>query len=475
MNSDPAVIWWLRRDLRLDDNPALHAAALRGIVYPVYILDDTAPDPHRTGSASRWWLHHSLASLNRSLDGKLSVFRGQPRTVLRNLALEHHAKDLVLNRCYDAWHIAEDASIVTALRSEGIRVQLFNGSLLWEPHELMKPNGTPYRVFTPFFRNGCLNAPGPHLPIPPPEVIRFADTMPGSLTIDDLGLLPSVPWDVQLEPHWTIGEQGALDRLQKFLEQGLNGYKEGRDFPAKQHVSRLSPSIHFGEISPNRIWHEAKHYGSGQDLDHFLSELGWREFSYNLLLHNPEMPKKNLQQAFDAFPWTDNENLLRRWQKGMTGYPIVDAGMRELWQTGYMHNRIRMITGSFLVKNLLLHWHHGERWFRDCLVDADLANNSAGWQWIAGCGADAAPYFRIFNPVRQGETFDPDGTYTLRFVPELSRLPEKYLFRPWEAPENIRQQAGVTLGKNYPEPIVDLAMSRKRALDAYASIRKNSP
>ena len=275
-----------------------------------------------------------------------------------------------------------------------------------------------------------------------------------------------------MEPHWHIGEDHAQDRLQEFVDHGLKDYKEGRNFPAQQNVSRLSPHLHFGEISPNQAWYAAKQKGKGQNMDHFLSELGWREFSYSLLYHFPKLPRKNLQAKFDKFPWRNDKRLLRRWQQGQTGYPIVDAGMRELWQTGYMHNRVRMIVGSFLVKNLLLHWHHGERWFWDCLVDADLANNSASWQWIAGCGADAAPYFRIFNPVTQGQKFDAAGEYTRHFVPELKDLPDKFLFNPWQAPPGVLNEAGVTLGKTYPEPVVDLKLSRERALQAFASLKK---
>lgn len=275
---------------------------------------------------------------------------------------------------------------------------------------------------------------------------------------------------------WHIGEKAASKKLSNFLEHGLLGYKEGRNQPASKHVSHLSPHLHFGEISPNQVWQEAQKTRSPRfatDLNHFLSELGWREFSYNLLFHVPNLPWKNFQKKFDSFPWQYNPKALKAWQRGQTGYPLVDAGMRELWQTGYMHNRVRMVAASFLVKNLLMHWHHGESWFWDCLVDADLANNSASWQWVAGSGADAAPYFRIFNPVTQGEKFDPDGIYTRALVPELGRLPSKYLFSPWKATDTVLKQAGVKLGVTYPKPIVDLAFSRERALDAYAMLKNN--
>ena len=260
--------------------------------------------------------------------------------------------------------------------------------------------------------------------------------------------------------------------MQEFFKKGLPHYKEGRNFPAKNHVSRLSPFLHLGQISPNQAWYGSIEKHSGKNLDHFLSELGWREFSYSLLYHFPDLPSKNLQKRFDAFPWNDDSNCLEQWKKGQTGYPIVDAGMRELWKTGYVHNRVRMIVGSFLVKNLLLHWHHGERWFWDCLVDADLANNSASWQWVAGCGADAAPYFRIFNPVTQGHKFDPDGIYTKHYLPELKNLPEKYLFSPWEAPTEILKNSGVRLGVDYPHPVVTIKDSREKALEAFSMLPK---
>jgi len=275
-----------------------------------------------------------------------------------------------------------------------------------------------------------------------------------------------------MKSFWNIGEIGANNRLTEFLNNGVENYKEGRNIPSKPFVSRLSPHLHFGEISPNQAWHAAKQKGDDTNIDHFCSELGWREFSYTQLYFNPELPNKNLQAKFDLFPWDTDEKKLIAWQKGQTGIPMVDAGMRELWITGAMHNRVRMVVGSFLVKNLLLHWHHGERWFWDCLVDADLASNSASWQWIAGCGADAAPYFRIFNPVTQGQKFDSDGEYIRKYIPEISELPNKYLFNPWEAPQEELDRAGVVIGKDYPKPIIDLKLSRQNALEAFKSLKK---
>ena len=337
---------------------------------------------------------------------------------------------------------------------------------------ILKSDGTPYKVFTPYYRNGCLSAPSPRDPISKPDKLKLFFDTANKNSIDRAGLLPAVKWYKQLEPHWNIGEKAAQKKLKKFTENSLYNYKKGRNFPALNSVSRLSPHLHFGEISPNQVWYAAKTNKDSDDLDHFLSELGWREFSYSLLFHFPELPRKNFQSKFNQFPWLENQDVLERWQRGQTGYPLVDAGMRELWQTGYMHNRIRMIVGSFLVKNLLQHWHHGEKWFWDCLVDADLANNSAGWQWIAGCGADAAPYFRIFNPITQGQKFDPSGEYTRQFLPELKNLPVKYLFNPWETPINVLEEAGVRLGEDYPNPIVDIKFSRERALKAFQSLKK---
>jgi len=463
MTSSP-TIHWFRQDLRLSDNPALCAAAAAGAVVPIYILDDETAGQDRMGSASRWWLHHSLAALNLALDGKLLFFRGDAATILANLVTQIEAGGVYWNRCYEPWRITRDTALKKRLGDLGVTVESHNGSLLWEPWDIAKQDGTPYRVFTPFYRRGCLSATPPRQPLGPPASLDLwqADgkALTGASDLGGLGLLPRHQWQDNIARHWTPGETSAQARLDDFVQNGLAGYKEGRNFPAKQNVSRLSPHLHFGEISTNQAWYAVRDVAdSGRlesDADNFLSELGWREFSHSLLYQFPELPRANLQAKFDGFPWADNPDHLAKWQRGQTGYPIVDAAMRELWQTGYMHNRLRMVVGSFLVKNLRLHWHHGEAWFWDCLVDADLANNSASWQWIAGCGADAAPYFRVFNPVTQGQKFDPDGTFTRRFVPELAKLPVKYLFNPWEAPAHILADAGVVLGENYPRPIVDV-------------------
>ena len=464
------AIHWFRQDLRVYDNPALNAAATNHRLLPIFILDDENAEKDKPGSASRWWLHHSLSQLNDSLKGNLRVFNGRAETVLARLVDELDIAAVYWNRCYEPWRTKRDRAIKAMLSEAGADAHSYNGSLLWEPWQICKKDGTPYKVFTPFYKRGCLQAAEPRKPSSEPTP-RFAQDDVASLSIKQLNLLPQIPWDKQLEPHWTIGEKGAQEALKSFIDDGLNDYKDGRNFPAKNRVSRLSPHLHWGEISPNQIWHDVHAIGDGENESTLLSELGWREFSYSLLFYFPELRIKNWQDKFDQFPWQHNKEWLKAWQMGKTGYPIVDAGMRELWQTGYIHNRVRMIVGSFLVKNLRIHWRHGEQWFWDCLVDADHASNSASWQWVAGCGADAAPYFRIFNPITQGEKFDPSGEYTRHYVPELQALPDKYLYKPWEAPPEVLSDAGVNLGSNYPSPIIDLKQSRNEALEAYQMMR----
>ena len=468
------IIHWFRQDLRISDNPSLFEAVNNGSIIPIYILDDENSHEYSMGSGSRWWLHQSLNALNKSLKGNLLVYRGDPKIILVDLVKKHNVKAVYWNRCYEPWRITRDSKLKILLGEHGINCKSFNGSLLWEPWNVLKSDGTPYKVFTPYYKNVCSALSPPRPPFPKPLKVKFHACASKHNSIDELNLLPSHTWHHKLDKCWNVGENKAQNRLHDFIDNELINYKAGRDFPALKNVSRLSPYLHFGEISPFQIWYAIKSIEESDDQAHFLRELGWREFSYNLLYHFQDLPKQNLQSKFNQFPWLKNKKYLDAWQIGKTGYPLIDAGMRELWQTGYMHNRIRMVTGSFLVKNLLLHWHHGERWFWDCLLDADLANNSASWQWIAGCGADAAPYFRVFNPCTQGEKFDPEGEYTRRFVPELAKLPDKFLFSPWNAPEDILKKADITLGKTYPNPIVDLKTSRLRALDAYKSIQKNT-
>lgn len=469
---------WFRQDLRLADNPALFEAAANGTVLPVYILDDENANDARTGDArmggaSRWWLHHSLHRLNDVLGGTLRCFRGRADEILPKLVATYGIEHVTWNRCYEPWRISRDKRLKASLKRQGVLVMSHNGSLLWEPQTVLKADGSPYKVFTPFYRKGCLSATAPRSLLPEPDRMETIAHKhdDGGGTPESLGLLPDHPWTEQLDANCQPGEREAHRKLEAFMARGLEGYKDGRNHPGRDNASRLSPHLHWGEISPNQVWYAASHRGDGRDQDHFLSELGWREFSYSLLYHEPALPSEPLQPVFNAFPWRSDPALLRAWQKGRTGVPIVDAGMRELWQTGTMHNRVRMIVGSFLVKNLCLHWHSGRDWFWDTLVDADLASNSASWQWIAGCGADAAPYFRVFNPVLQGEKFDGDGRYTRRFVPELKDLPDKYLFKPWSAPNDVLIQAGIRLGETYPHPVVDLKQSRETALAAFQEMK----
>ena len=471
------LICWFRRDLRIHDNPALYNAAKEGLVLPIYILDDSNSAEYATGSASKVWLHHSLIALNLKLQGNLIVNRGNPIEILTKLVNFYKIDNVYWNRCYEPWQMDRDKNIKKALEERSVKVTSYNASLLWEPWSILKSDGAPYKVFTPFYKKGCLDSSGPRAPLTEPARITYVKNA-NPTDVNDLRLLPKIEWNNKFEQYWAIGEDAAYKRLDNFLESGLKDYKKNRNFPSKDNVSRLSPYLHFGEISPNYIWHKVitqENKGYVQDVEHFCSELGWREFSYYLLYHFPQLPKQNLNSKFDIFPWREDKKLLKLWQKGKTGIPIVDAGMRQLWKTGYMHNRVRMIVASFLVKNLLLDWRHGEKWFWDCLLDADLANNSASWQWVTGCGADAAPYFRIFNPVLQGQKFDPAGDYTRKFVPELKNLPDKYLFNPWEARGNVLIGTGISLGKDYPKPIVDLKESRNRALEAFASLKNQAP
>lgn len=471
MTKESVSIFWFRQDLRLADNPALTAAIQNKHVIPIYILDDENAGDYKMGAASRVWLHHGLKSLDESLNGHLSLYKGCAKSVFEDLMDRYDIQNVYWNRCYEPWRIKRDGFIKDMLKDADIHVESHNGSLLWEPWTIKNGSDEHYKVFTPFYKKGCLNAESPREPLDAPKNI-FYKTDDASCALDDLDLLPKISWDASILDFWNIGEDGAHERFQEFLDEGLDHYKDGRNLPSKPFVSRMSPYLHFGHVSPNQLWYTVRNIGGDKHIEHFCSELGWREFSYSQLFHNPDLPTVNLQSKFDDFPWNDNDDDLKAWQRGKTGVPMVDAGMRQLWATGYMHNRVRMIVGSFLVKNLRLHWHHGERWFWDTLVDADLSSNSASWQWIAGCGADAAPYFRIFNPVTQGQKFDEDGDYIREWIPELKNMPNKYLFNPWEAPEDILKKAGVKMGDTYPNPVVDLKTSREKALEAFKSLKK---
>lgn len=462
-------IMWFRQDLRLADNPALNQAVTSGDVLCVYILE-----PHdRRGGASRLWLHHALQSLDKSLDGNLHCFEGHGEKILPDLCRRHAIEQVCFNRRYDPKGLKADEAVRQKLKSDKIEVSDFQASLLWEPWETRKKDGRPYKVFTPFYQKGCLERSTPRPPVSTDVPKKFVKIQKGACAVSDLNLLaPQSHWQEKLLTHWTVSEEGAHERLSEFINGGLSNYSEGRDFPAKTNASRLSPYLHFGLISPHAAWHAAEACRSSypSDVKRFQTELGWREFSYCLLYHNPAMDREPLQTKFSNFPWNDNPDALQKWQKGETGCPIVDAGMRELWQTGYMHNRVRMIVASYLVKNLKIHWHEGLAWFHDCLFDADPANNAASWQWVSGSGADAAPYFRIFNPVTQGKKFDSAGEYVRTYVPELSDLPDKHLHAPFEAPKAVLEDAGICLGRDYPLPLVDLKESREAALKAFSEL-----
>ena len=473
------IIFWYRQDLRVSDHPGLHAAAASGRpVLACYILDDDAAGEWKLGSASRWWLHHSLLSLQhdlKSLGGDLIFRRGDTAAVLSSLVDESGADTVFCSRQHEPWASALETNLHRDLGERDVTLKRYPGALLFEPESIQNQSGLPFKVFTPFWR-ACLRQAPPQPPLPPAQP-DWLSPLPDSESIHDWALTPTAPdWASGWGELWQPGSAGAAERLATFFQGGIHDYSEGRNHPALDTTTRLSPHIHFGEVSPREIWHAAQQCLAAnpalQDqADKFLSEMGWREFSHHLLSHFPEIPEAPFKDQFDAFPWLGAPDALRAWQRGQTGYPIVDAGMRELWQTGYMHNRVRMIVASFLTKHLLVHWRAGENWFWDTLLDANLANNACGWQWVAGSGADASPYFRIFNPITQGEKFDKEGDYVREWVPELAALPDKYLNKPWEAPEEILDQAGVKLGTTYPAPIVDHREAREAALTAYGSLK----
>jgi len=474
------VIHWFRRDLRLADNPALAAAvAGGGPVIPLYVLDDETPERRAVGAAGRWWLHHSLRSLDgdlRRLGGALVLRRGRAEEAVSRLAGETAARAVHFTRGYAPGDAETESRLSDVLAVRGVACRHFAGSLLVEPEAVRTRSGGPFRVFTPFYRT-C-RAMRVEAPLPPPSRLAAPTAWPASDRLEDWGLLPSKPdWSGGLKESWEAGEGAAQRRLDTFFDTALARYAADRDRPAKAGTSRLSPHLGFGEISPRDCWHRlalAVEVGGGAfaaDAESFLRELVWRDFSYHLLHCRPDLAEAPFRPEFAAFPWREDGAALAAWQHGLTGYPIVDAGMRELWQTGWMHNRVRMIAASFLVKDLLLPWQAGEAWFWDTLVDADPASNAANWQWVAGCGADAAPYFRIFNPTLQGEKFDSEGEYVKRWLPELAGLPAALVHRPWEAPVAVLAEAGVTLGATYPHPLVDHAWARRRALDALAQMR----
>jgi deoxyribodipyrimidine photo-lyase len=474
------TILWFRQDLRLNDLPALAHAAARGDVIPVFIYDQSLGGDWSLGRASQWWLHQSLTALGAEVaarGGRLILRQGETIATLQALVEETGADAIYFSRQYQPWQVALENRVNDAFSDAVVEVRRFAGTLLHQPGSVLTGSGTSFKVFTPFWRAAL------KLPVAPPVLAPDTTWTGDDLASDDLArwrLCPTEPnWAQGWESLWTPGEDGAHEALRYFLDGPVAHYTEGRDIPSKRYTSRLSAHLKFGEISPRQVWAAAEqqklttpHWSAA--IDKFLAEIGWREFCYQLLDLFNEMPDEPFKEQFSGFPWADDPDHLKAWQRGLTGYPIVDAGMRELWQTGFMHNRVRMIVASFLTKHLLVHWRHGESWFWDCLVDADIASNACSWQWVAGSGADAAPYFRIFNPVAQGQKFDPEGEYVKKWCPELSEMPKRYIHAPWEAPDMILLTANVSLGKTYPHPIVDHKMAREAALSAYGAIKKAS-
>ena len=477
------TILWLRRCLRLADNPAIVAACKRGSVVPVYLHTPDGDGGFPPGAASRWWLHHSLRALQASLKeaGSQLILRAGPcEQALRDLINETGADAIYWDRCYEPDVIERDKVIEKNLHNDGLEVKSFNTSLLFEPWDVQTKQGKPYQVFTPFWRT-CTERPAPTTSEDPPDIIPSPKTQPKSVKLESLELLPKIDWADGLRETWTPGEAGAQAALQRFLDDAIKTYSVERDRPDIEGTSRLSPHLHFGEIGPRQVWHAVmRRIKAGmtrdhrQNTHHFLREIGWREFAHHLIYHFPHTAGQPLRPEFKRFPWKTDPSALSAWQKGRTGFPIVDAGMRELWHTGWMHNRVRMIVASFLVKDLLIRWQDGAAWFWDTLVDADLANNTLGWQWAGGCGADAAPYFRVFNPTLQSKKFDPDGRYLRRWLPELAGLDHKHIHEPHQAPPDKLKAANVTLGKDYPNPIVNHSEARNRALAALDTLKRKS-
>ncbi len=474
--SDNPIIVWFRKDLRIDDNAALAAAAETGRpLVALYIREPENVGTGPLGAAQEWWLHHSLTSLGtmlQKLGSPLVLRSGAADAVLADLIEETGADAFHWNRRHDPAGIAIDTEIKTGLKARGIVATSFAGQLLHDPTRLSTGEKKPYRVYTPFWK--ALEREGePREPIDAPEKLISLSKVPRSETLGDWDLLPKKPdWAAAFPDVWTPGEEAARERLESFVDGAIDGYKQDRDRPAIDATSMLSPHLAMGEISPARIWYATRGLKAPtEDVVHFRKELAWREFCYHLHFHFPQLAEKNWNDRFDAFPWEAAGKNFTLWTRGQTGYPIVDAGMRQLWKHGWMHNRVRMITASFLIKHLMIDWRHGEKWFRDTLVDADPASNAANWQWVAGSGADASPFFRIFNPILQGEKFDADGTYVRTFVPELETLDSAWIHKPFDAPESAMKKAGIELGKTYPKPIVDHGKARERALAAYKSLK----
>ena len=476
--TQPPAIYWIRNDLRLADNPTLTAALAKGPVVPVFIWAPEEAGAWAPGAATRAWLAQSLTVLGEAYarrGSRLLIRSGETGAILQSICAETGATAVYASCCYEPQGLRQEAAVRDELRAAGIDLKVYNTSLLNAPDAIANQAGEPYKVFTPYYK-ACLNRDTPGLPYPAPERIPAPAHWPAPEPLDALSLAPDHPWVGKILRHWAIGEDAAADKLAAFAEETVADYPVGRDLPGITGTSTLSPYLHFGEISPRQVWHALSAYRGGSEAsipanEAYLRQLYWREFAHHLLYYFPDTPEEPLKKMFAPFPWVRDPEALQKWQRGQTGYPFVDAGMRELWETGWMHNRVRMVVASFLVKDLRIHWGEGAAWFWDTLFDADLANNTLGWQWVAGCGADAAPYFRVFNPVTQGKKFDPDGAYVRRWVPELAKVPEKYLHGPWAMPPIELAACGVRLGKDYPHPMVDHADARNTALAIYSELK----
>lgn len=474
-----SVLYWIRNDLRLADNPALTAAIASGLpIVPVFIWSPEEEGNWPSGAATCAWLEQSLAALSSAYEAqgsRLILRRGASREILLALATEVGAETVFASRRYEPAALRQEANLRDALREREIAFKVYNGSLLNAPNDVANLAGEPYKVFTPYY-NACLKRESLGAPYLAPERIPAPAKWPKSDTLKSLKLTPKHPWVAKMLCHWEIGEAGAQARLAAWVDEPVTGYPVSRDLPGIAGTSTLSPYLHFGEISPRQIAHAVRQYPTHRDEavaanESYVRQLYWRDFAHHLLYHFPHTPEEPLKELFGRFPWVKNDDFLKRWQRGQTGYPFVDAGMRELWETGWMHNRVRMVVASFLIKDLRIHWREGADWFWGTLFDADLANNSLGWQWVAGCGADAAPYFRVFNPVTQGKKFDGDAAYIRRWVPEIAALPDKYIHAPWEMAPIELAACGVRLGKDYPEPMVDHDEARKTALAIYDELK----
>ena len=472
------VLVWLRRDLRLADNPALYHAVNYGApVIPVFVWAPEEEVPWAMGGAQRWWLHHSLLAFKASLHPYKIPFviqKGASSETLLRLARDLQARAVLWNRAYEPAENQREDTVSRVLLASGIETQSFESHLLHDPNAIQTGKGGCYKVYTPFWRNVRANQEV----LPPLGAPSFSDTsipkiQPNSIEVDDLMLRPRINWAGGLRKTWQPGEKTALDSMRQFIDSNVRHYASQRDFPSVEGTSKLSPHLHFGEISPRTIWHHISQIPQpSEEHETFLKQLIWREFSYHLLHHFPETATNNLRTSFDHFPWSTDQDMLTKWQKGETGYPIVDAGMKQLWETGWMHNRVRMIVASFLTKHLLIHWLEGAHWFWDTLVDANLANNTMGWQWSAGSGADAQPFFRIFNPISQSKKFDADGKYLKQWLPVLQHVPSAKIHEPWLLSQAEQSRAGFRLGSSYPMPVVDHKVARQRALDAYKAVSK---